>query len=363
VIPTLWRFFIPLIAGFLWANSIGLAEDTVRVLVPPFNGGLLGKNVGTVIYLKIWRTLRARSESGTGKPFKDATVFWSDDPLSDTSFGAAEERAKSLGGSIVLWGSIVSFGDAVLAQPLLAILPTTDPSSDEPSIWSVSMPNGDWVSVGIPRHRYDLPPLVLSHEVLKLYSNTSSIKIYEGRNGGPPEYPLAPPIGELGNAYTRLEDDGDFSKVRVQSGHVGWVYLPKLDDEIDFVDFAGGLIRLFRRDYSGAIDMLKDVSSDSRSMMLRVDSLLLQALAIAKMGKDPSGLINAALEINPYLQVSIRFKIINLLAKIKQSSASLKQGFLEDVLKQIAEYSYLFSPEDHWLDTSKRIAQAAAEER
>jgi hypothetical protein len=365
VIQAFWRFVIPLITVLLWVQDGGLAEDPVYVLVPAFNGGPLGRNVGTVINLKIWRTLRAQSENLHGKPFKDATVFWSNDPLPDTSYDAAEQRAAHLRGKLVLWGSIVTFGDAVLAQPLLAILPGTDPTSDDPSTWTLSMPGGGSgrsLSVGIPRRRYDLPPLVLSREVLELYNTTSSIKIYKGRNGHPPDGVLGPAIGELGSAYTRLEDDGDFSKVRAQSGQVGWVYLQKLDDETDVVDFVGGIIRLLRRDYLGAIDMLKNVSIASRSVMLRVDSLLLQALATAKMGNDPSAPIDSALKLDPYVQVSIKFKIMSLIWKIKKSSGEPRQTEISELLHQITENGYLFSPEDSWLDTSKRIAFAAKEQ-
>jgi len=351
VILVFRRFIITLIALLLRTENVGMAEDPVYVLVPPFNGAQFGANIGTVIYLKIFSTL--------GAARRDAWIFWSEDPLPDSTYKAAEERAADAHATVILWGSIVKFGKDFLAQPLLVIRQGTEAAEDDPTTWRVSLKNGVSVlslSVGLPAYRYDLPPLILTNDILELYNTTSSIKLYERR----PDGALGQAIGEIGSSFQALEHDGNLFKVRAfQSGKEGWVVLPKLNDEGDVIDFVGGLISMFRRDYPGAIRVLKNVSASSKSTMLRIDSFLLQALAKAKMREDPSALIDSALELDPYLQIGIKFKIMSLIQQMLSCSGEARQAKFSELLKQISESRYLFSSEDDWLATCNEIADAA----
>jgi hypothetical protein len=353
VIRAFSRFIISLIGVLLWTQDLSFAEEPIIVLVSPFNGEQFGTNIGAVIDLKIWSTLHVAP--------RRAWVLWSDPALTDSSYKAAEERAAASRATLLLWGSIVKFGNDFLAQPLVVILEGNNSASDDPATWTVSMPSGDSVlslSVGIPRPRYDLPPVILTQDILESYKTTTSIRIHERQ----PDGKLGPTIGELGRYFQGLENDGDLCKVQVESGQVGWVRLPELDDEIDLVDFVGGLISLFRRDYPRAISMLRNVSVSSRSTMLRMDSFLLQALAKAKMSQDPSIVIDSALKLNPYGQVNIKFKIMSLIWQMLKGAGGSRQAKISELLKQISDNSYLFSPEDSWLVTSKKIASAAKEQ-
>jgi hypothetical protein len=347
MIALLHRCVSSLILTILCTQGLGLAEEPVIVLVPPFNGEQFGRNIGTAIYLKIFNTLGAAP--------RDGWVLWSEDPLPDSTYTAAEKRAAASRATVILWGSIVRFGNNLLAQPLLAITPETSAMSDDPVTWTVSIREGDSIlslSVGIPSTRYDLPPLIMSRSDLETFSTTTSVKIYErGPDGG-----LGPSVGEIGRTFQGLERGTDFCKVRSQSGTVGWVRVPKFEGEKDPINFVGGIISLFRRDYSGAINALKDVSGSSRSMTLRIDSLLLQALARAKRKEDPSALVDSALELDPYLQVSIKFKIMSLISQALRASGASREAKLIELQKQISDNTYLFSTEDGWLDASKKIA-------
>jgi hypothetical protein len=345
VIRVYARCIITLVAMFLQSQHFATAEEPVIVLVPPFNGQQFGANVGTVIFLNVFRT--------TSWAPRDAWILWSKDPLPDTTYKAAEERAVASHATLILWGSVVKFGNDFLAQPLLVINQVSKSSSDDPINWKVGLDSTISVSVGIPASRYDLPPLVLTPEFLELYNTTSSIRIYERQANGA----LGSPKGEIGRTFKVLVNDGNVFKVQAENGQEGWVAVPQLDSNADLAfDFVGGLISLFRRDYPRAIKMLRDVSTSSESTIIRIDSLLLQALANVRMGEDPSGLINSALELNPYLQVSIKFKIVNLIAQMLSASGEAREAKALELLKRISESSYLFPAEDDWLDTSKKIA-------
>lgn len=142
----------------------------------------------------------------------------------------------------------------------------------------------------------------------------------------------------------------------------GWLYLPglsgdnpELRGDDDTVAFVGGVIRLLRRDYRHAIDLLQKVSTSSSSNTLKIDSLLLQALAKAQLGVDASPLIDAAIKINPYLQTTIKYKIISLVSQIKAASGTARKTAVSNLAQQISENSYLFSPYDDWLDTARKM--------
>jgi hypothetical protein len=332
--------------------------DRISTLVPAFTGERLGQNVGTVLNLKIWRTLRIPPKLWPGQKNKvGAIVSWSTEPLPDASYDYTETFARRSDFQLVLWGSIVRYGDGVLAQPLLTILLDNAGDLGDAASWSVSTKNADLrLSVTIPRLRYELPPIMLGNDLLELYRTPASVKIYHGGQNIPPNLQkLGAPIGELGDDYVALINQGDFTRVENELGQQGWIYLPKLAGDNEVINFVGGLIRLFRRDYSGAVELLAKVSGSGASVALKVDSLLLQALATAKLNHDPGALIDAAEKLNPYLQTVAKFKIVYLASLSQSGSARQKEAAISALAKQISEKGYMFAEGDPWFKTAQNI--------
>jgi hypothetical protein len=325
-----------------------LSED-VSALVPAFSGGPLGQNVGTVLNLKLWRTLHKTSMS--------AIVSWSNDPLPDSSYDYAERFARRADFQLVLWGSIVRYGDGVLAQPLLSILSAKDDDTSDAVSWTVSSKaSAIRLTVTFPKFRYALPAIILGNDLLELYPTPALVKIYQsGQNRPPSARSLGPAIGELGEDYTALANEGDFTRVQTVRGQQGWIYLPKLDGDDKVVDFVGGLIRLFRRDYRGAIVLLARVSASDTSINIRVDSLLLQALATVKLGGDPGSLINSAEKLDPYLQATAKFKIVYLAFLTKSGSARRRQTAASALARKISDTRYMFAEDDPWLQAARKL--------
>jgi len=342
-------------AGFSREATIG----EISTLVPAFTGERLGQNVGTVLNLKIWRTLRIPSTLWLGqKDTINAIVSWSTEPLPDTSYEYTEKFARRSDFQLVLWGSIVRFGDGVLAQPLLTILLDENGDLGDAASWSVSIKDADLrLSVTIPRVRYELPPIMLGNDLLELYRTPASVKIYQGGQNKPPNLQkLGPPIGELGNDYVALINEGDFTRVKNEIGQQGWIYLPKLAGDNEVINFVGGLIRLFRRDYSGAVELLARVSASGASVALKVDSLLVQALATAKTNDDPGSLIDAAEKLNPCLQTTAKFKIVYLASLSQSGSAKQKEAAASALAQQISEKGYMFAEDDPWFKNARKFS-------
>jgi hypothetical protein len=197
----------------------------------------------------------------------------------------------------------------------------------------------------------------------------STFKLYKGKNHGPPPAGnLGTPSGDLGEDYRAVRQEGDFVLTQPEDekgankGEAGWLYLPKLAGDDEVVDFVGGVIYLLRRDYHRAIYSLHKVASSSPNNTLKIDSLLLEALAKTKLGADADPLIDSALKINPYLQTSIEYKIISLVSQLEAASGTGRKIVLSNLARQISENSYLFSPSDDWLGTARKILSAEQRE-
>lgn len=324
--------------------------------MPPFRGEL-GKNVGTVLWLKIWRTLELPPQKGA----PSAGMWYQDEPYEeDESFQDIEDNVRNEAIRIVLWGNTIKFGDGVLAQPLLCILPDKDQKAggEDPLTWEVLIPAGESflrLDVTIPQTRYQLPPILLNNSLLRLYTDVPSVKVYKGRHDGPSLQSLGHPIAELGRNFTAQRTEGDFTQV-LYDGGIGWIYLPQLEGDITVVDYIAGVIRLLRWDCKAAIEKLKKSAASGEDLPLKIDSLLLQAIATAKLKEgNPGPIIESAELLDPYLQTTAKFKILYLISRIKAGAAKDKQATIAALEGEIAAKDYLFPPGDQWLYTAKKI--------
>jgi hypothetical protein len=277
----------------------GFCGGAISVLVPAFGGGDLGKNVGTLLSLELWRSVsippgEVHQASGT----EPVVVEWSSELISPSSFEAAEKIGHARGVSIVLWGSLVRFGEGIIAQPFLSIIPDEKGENIAGVSWP-ELSNGSGspqLSVTIPSLRYELPPIYLGKSRLEQYADPSSVDLYRGAEGEPPTPDdLGPPIGKLGDSYKWLYNSGDFTRVVNANNEKGWIYLRKMAGEKEVIAFVVGVARLLSGDHTRAVTVLEEVSnSQAANGALKIDSLLLQALAARKLNGDPSQYVDAA---------------------------------------------------------------------
>src|SRR5258708_3785602 len=238
-------------------------DEDMGIMVPSFEGEL-GENVGTVLWLKVWRSLRDPLRHGA----PSAAMWFTDEVFrGDQSFEDVENDVARNAVAVVLWGNTIAFGET---------------------------------------------------------------------------------MGKLGSIFRNVQNDGDYSEVIYDddagNGHMGWVYFPELKGDIPIVDYVIGIIRLLRCDYQAAIDMLSRsaASADNTSAPLKIDSLLMEALATAKLKRDPGVQLELAEKLNPYLQSTAKFKIVYLISKIQAGPTKNKQASLSALESEIAATSYIF---------------------
>jgi hypothetical protein len=318
-----------------------------------FEGGPLGSNVATVLNLKLWRTLRRQKIGGK--------VLWTTEPLPNNSHGEAERCARNNNAQMILWGNATPFVDKVLVQSFLSIPDYEDLRSEYPENWTVILPCETApidISVSLPRRRYEFSSIVLDKELVDRYTLPSALRLYSTKGG-------KTVVGDLGAGFTAGKHDGDYTFVTPDAGKAGWIYVPKLDSEVEIINFTGGLMRLFRADYSGASQLLHKVSDTAASTSLKIDALLLEALAKAKQNQDPIPLVDAAIALNPHLQTSVKFKVAALASNyMAHSESKQKQREMAGLLKRvISESGYLFSADDKWLAAAYAASDCLSERK
>jgi hypothetical protein len=125
-----------------------------------------------------------------------------------------------------------------------------------------------------------------------------------------------------------------------------------------------GILQLLGRDYNGAIESLNRlVKSSAVRIELKVDALLLQALAAVKLQRDPTPFIDSAEGLNPYLQTTKRFQIINLASRSKSGNENQRAVALADWIRVVSEDSFMFDPNDPWFQKNQALVAALSPSR
>jgi hypothetical protein len=348
------------------------ATREISIYVPPFEGPVeLSRSVNTILRLQIWQTLRKTAEAG-GETlhFGAGAVKWGPDHLPELSHRSAETVAHHgrILSQIVLWGTVQEYGRGAIVQAFLS-LPDypklneryyEDFRTERHEVWIIRIPAGGKVvafSTDVPRRRLSFEPVILKQQVIAHYSTLDSIVMYELKNP-------KKKIGVVRDIIDGVEQSGDKAVV-TSRGLTGIVYLPELSEHrSEIVDFASGLVRIFRADWHGAIALLKDVTENSRAPTdIRIDANLYLAMANAKIGRSGAEYIDQARKLNPYAMRIVRFLIMDKLAELSRAiDASAPPVHQREILKAIRQliekHKDHFLANDPWfIDLKKGVSQ------
>ena len=278
----------------------------------------IGHNVGSVMALEVLLRLRA------GPGLAEATAVWEPDvaaPVTTHTRARALATERNTPAQLVLWGTVLRYGEWLVVQPRLTVVPDAELRIDDDDYrcrrqterWQVVLPAhlaghpdrpAALPEVGLPRLDFDFEPLSLSAAVAARFADPAGLRIYRKRT------PLRGDLGPLGAEARAIEQAPGALKVR-SGGRVGWIDTAGLGRRnavaLDFVD---GLIRLMREDYDRADPPLKRVAeADDGPAALRLDALLLRALIQLHRDRPAHDLLAAAEEIDPYSPAVARVRI------------------------------------------------------
>jgi hypothetical protein len=340
---------VPICLGLL----MGLCGSgpTTTVSAAPFAGiGPEAVSIGTrasaILNLQIWQTLLCPL-TAEGR-YSNGIVTWDFDSRPPTSFPEAEifaTRQISQEPQIVLWGRAWRYGAGIVAEPFLWIRYQAQKRRFGDNLWSISTATGQSFSVGVPDRQVEFAPIVISAEVLPQLTAPAGLMLYDLPTG-------QKSIGVVGDYFSAVERGTDTTKVQLPDGTQGWLRLPKLSHErSEVVDFTGGIIQLFRKDWGRASDSLKRVANDERApTAVRSDAFLYLAIAEASIGKDALPWVSKAYQLTPYSKTTFQYLCMAKLDGIQKAgnSEDIRRARIEELQRLLATGAPMYAPDDPW---------------
>lgn len=329
-------------------------EQYVGLLVAPFSGpDPLARKAATILHLQTWQTLLVAREVNNRKlSFRRAIVQWAES-APPTSHAQALALLPGTASQMTLWGRAQEFGKGVVVQAYLSVADPDGAMAPKEVLWSMSLDElpaaSRQISVGLPATLFEFAPIVLREDVIPELNTQIGIPIYRDRK-------FTERIGALGGDFVAEEQGPNVARV-TSDGVRGWVKLPGLStNRSEVTDFSGALIRIYRRDWAGAIELLTRVASTPNTpVSIRIASFQLMAAASHLLHVQvgtPSRSVEyaeAAEKLNPYLRETIKFKCMALLAGGREPVMTAK-------LAETARRSeYLFPRNDPWFAKVKQV--------
>ena len=333
-----------------------MAEELVTLFVPVFSGPRsLGKNVTTILSLQIWQTLmKAPWPNPKELSFGQGLVVWGTSPFEELSHKYATEYCKNMyeKPQIVLWGKVREYGRGAIVQAFLTIPNDLKNMREHHEIWGITfrLPKGNQkFRVNLPQRRYEFEPVILNKSIIEQYSDPSAIVLFSSKD-------KTNILGQLGDSFRAIQPDGLWVKVRSNKlGKTGWIALPQLaNNRNEIVNFVGGLIRIMRADWGGAIRLLRRVNENSRApTSIQIDALLLRALAKEKQGQFGWQEVSEAYRLNPLAHRTIQYMLMCQFAQLKRSingeNNESKSMIISQIKQLIDDKSFIFSKGDPWI--------------
>ncbi len=328
-----------------------VAASEIRTLVTQFGGDEnLGTSVATILHLQLWRTLRKEPHPNPKHiEFGAGTLLWSDRPIDPVM--SAKSIAVSTEVQQVLWGHVHSFGNDAVVTCYLDIPSYEGQGSAEKNrgIWEIKIGAVQHTSLAIdlPQRAYAFEPIKLPMEFVAKYSVPDALVIRQGPGRGRV-------LGPAGTKFALVESDERFAKVRSPVG-TGWIELPGLSEQKpEVVDFVGGIIRIFRGDWDGAISLFSEVIGNPQApTALKIDAGLYTIRARSELGQDADADIAHVKSLGPPSQSSVQYVAMHIISRCYQGAPSAKEPLcpadkIRELKELLSKTRPLFADDDDW---------------
>lgn len=357
---------LPVILFLLAICPVLRAQENppVYILIPRFESsiqaeripGTIGQRTATIFSLQIWRTLRPPpGPQPRAAKLGGFFLSLSSTPPKNRAEAEAIARQRRTETQLVLWGKAFQYGAGIVVESKLSIRQDGTGKVLGTNIWKInaSADRPYTFTVDIPDWEYEFAPIVLSADLLPQLSDPSGLKLYSSPSTN------SRVVGVLGRGVSAKSHSGDFTDVIATStGRRGWVYLPNLSKEqSEVIDFCGGIIRIFRTDWDGAIDLLKRVVDNSNApTAIKVSAYLYMGIAAERMGDRARSrsFIRQAHSLNPYQKAVVQYLCMSHLADLVHVGENQSRGAevaesITAIKEILSKNKVLFSDNDPWL--------------
>ncbi|HEV7682809.1 MAG TPA: hypothetical protein VGO68_11845 [Pyrinomonadaceae bacterium] len=366
------RKLIAVLLLFLPTLTLQAQDFTpVEVLIPKFQSPKREPEIGpltaSLLGFQIWRTYSTTTQ-GTSS-FDNADILYNSQSIA-TTYEEAEILAMSQPKkpNLVLWGKASQYGNGIVVEPNLLIRKDVGRYRLGTKIWIVKIFKGTksyTVAVDVPSWQYEFAPIVLDPSILFQQENPNSfrpgVKIYRFKSVA------SEVIASVRESYIRaIKHEGDWSQVKLENlnHQVGWIYLPNLSkNPSEVVNFCGGIIRILRKDWSGAITMFQDVLKTSNvPTAVKIDSYLYMAIAYDRIQDQAKSfsMVAEAYSLDPYSKTTTKYLYMSYLAQL--SLVLPQRGHSAEVTKIVkamqellSRNKVLFAADDPWIKQAERV--------
>ena len=343
-------------ASMVVGRPAGSAE--IRTLFSPFSGPAeLGRSVGTILTLQFWQTLQKIPPGGAKRDLGDGSVYWVGRQLSIVEHEIAARLAQAIDVTAqqVVWGYVRSFGKNALATSYLTLPDYVDFRPVRNEVWTLKLQQSgqpSMLTVDVPQRFYAFEPVVLASEFVSKYSAPDALVMRSGKGTGAV-------VGSIGTRFDRIQSDGDYAQI-FSNGKIGWVYLPPIGSQKpEIIDFLGGIMRMYRTDWEGAIELFGNVlKNKSTPTALRIDSYLYIIRARSEIRQPADTEVNEVLALAPASRRAVQYVAMYHLARCPALTSPGCRAFDREFIARLPDkYGPLFEPDDQWLMQIQEIAR------
>lgn len=336
--------------------------DTITVVLPAFfsEPPQLGLSVTTVLYLQIWRTLRKAPERNTERlSFGPSQLWWYEAPPEEPTHEAAIAQARSDSPQLIVWGKAYALPGGSSVMPYLAIPKKGDDSRKRQfEQWKLAFSSAGkdhQIIADLPARDYSFEPIFLPRIAVTSYSSIDALAIYSRRSGGVKRWT----VDEVEDLFAEQWEENAV-RVRTDKGP-GWLRLPNLSKTTEVIDFVGGVTRIFRADWEGALQLLARVAASAHApTAVRIDSNLLMARAAYQLGRAFEPYLLEAEKLDRFSQRVVRYRVMGMLAGLQGAEAAQLADKAAAIRSYLEARAHLFSADDEWLRACRSLFTAVA---
>lgn len=352
------------LSTFAYSNTSRLFNpDEISVYFPAFSGPEeIALQVSTVLSLKLAQT--SRKHPWPNNPLKhdfgDGMLIWGIEPIREQSYKSLSQASKQpkVLAQIVVSGTAKYYGKDVIIETAVAL----PQYKEAPSMICEENSDNDcdyrtrnfemWrykkdslsLNVGPPRRYFTVSTMVLTKAILKQFSSTKGLAIYEHLN-------TRKKIGSTNEDILFLEFNSRLpnAPTKVRSNNIeGYISLPELSNKKgEFIAMVGGIWQVFRSDWGAAFRSFTEVVDNPQTRVpLKIDALLYLGMITFKQGKNGSNYIERAAKLGPYDETVLKYRIL----------AAMKSGQSSEFIQNLIDKnSLLFDKEDLWFKTAYKM--------
>lgn len=331
-------------------NTEPVVPEYISQLVFKFSSDIeptIGSNAASTLYLQTWSTMRRAgpdipSDTDLGK----GITRWADQPVVSMTHKEAAERAVRSLSQIALWGTAERYSSGLILKSFITVPDDARSGGVLKAGWSIDYGEKKY-PIHFPATEVEWGAIVLDEGSIAELERPFGIPIYKDRESDVT-------IGYMTGAVRALMFDVGAAKV-VDAGKSGWVRYPAIGgrNRSTVASAVGGITRMMRGDYSGAIGLFTQIIESNGALRLsnEIDIRLLRGICIELQGKSGLADFEYAYQHNPFSNAVIEHLLGGLLSSNNKSSLADTNKRARAVLFQSSTF----------LNPNSAIGQLAAE--